>query len=234
MSRWWLLLAASYFVGAIPWGYVIVRWRLGADVRKLGSGNPGATNVLRTTGVVAGVVTLILDVAKGAAPVVAAELMHAPAPVVAGAGLVAVLGHVFSIFLRGRGGKGVATATGALGVLSPFPTLVALAVFVVVVVPTRLVALASVCAAASYPLAAAAADGLGWIDAWPWVVASSSFIAVLIISRHRANIRRLRAGTEPRLARNDEEQSRLDRAGRPKTGLGPAGRRRAEQEKEKA
>ncbi|MCB1033265.1 MAG: glycerol-3-phosphate 1-O-acyltransferase PlsY [Acidobacteria bacterium] len=194
-----MLILASYLLGGIPFSYLIVRWRLGEDVRKLGSGNAGATNVLRTTGVGAGLATLILDVLKGSAAVAAGILTSAPSAVVAVCGLAAVMGHVFPVYLRFRGGKGVATAAGALGLLSPFPMLVALGVFVIVVIPTRFVALASISAAASYPLALAGASALGWISSDGWLLGSTAAIAALIIYKHRDNIRRLRAGTEPRL-----------------------------------
>jgi len=201
MTSWAILLVASYLVGAIPFSYLIVRWKLGADVRSLGSGNAGATNVLRTTGVLEGVGTLVLDVFKGALMGGVAEVMGAPAWVVAGSGLAAVLGHVYPVYLGFRGGKGVATAAGALGVLSPFPTMVAFAVFVIVVIPTRFVALASVSAAASYPLALWATDALGWIEARDWVLEATTAIAALVIWKHRGNLRRLLNGTEPRLER---------------------------------
>lgn len=201
MKLWGLLILSSYLLGAIPFSYLIVRWRLGEDVRSLGSGNAGATNVLRTTGAMAGVTTLILDVFKGAAAVAAAELSAAPPAVVAGCGLAAVVGHVFPVYLKFRGGKGVATAAGALGLLSPFPTLVAVGVFIVVVAPTRFVALASVAAAISYPLTLAGASAAGWISADRWLLGFTTAIAALIIYKHRGNLRRLRAGTEPRLQR---------------------------------
>ena len=201
MKSWGMLLAASYLLGAIPFSYLIVRWRLGTDVRALGSGNAGATNVLRTTGLLEGVGTLVLDVFKGAAVVGVAEVMGAPLWVVAGCGLAAVLGHIYPIYLGFRGGKGVATAAGALGVLSPFPTMVACAVFVIVVIPTRFVALASVSAAASYPLAVWVTDALGWIEAREWVLEATTAIAALVIWKHRSNLRRLWNGTEPRLER---------------------------------
>lgn len=201
MSGWVPLIVGSYLLGGVPFSYLIVRWRLGKDVRTLGSGNAGATNVLRTTGVMAGVVTLILDVLKGSTAVGAADLLGAPAGVGAACGVAAVLGHVYPVYLGFRGGKGVATAAGVLGVLSPLPTLIAFAVFTVVVIPSRLVALASVSSAASYPLAAWAVSRLGWIEARQWLFEASAVIAALIIWKHRSNLRRLRAGTEPRLER---------------------------------
>ena len=193
------LILGSYLLGGIPFSYVIVRWRLGEDVRSLGSGNAGATNVLRTTGVLPGVLTLILDVLKGSLAVAAADLLGAPPKILALCGLAAVVGHIFPVYLGFRGGKGVATAAGALGLLSPFPTLVAMGVFIVVVAPTRYVALASVSAAGELPLSLAGASALGWISAGPWLLSCTSAIAILIIFKHRDNLRRLRAGTEPRV-----------------------------------
>lgn len=199
MTLWIGLIVASYLLGAIPFSFLIVRWRMGEDVRALGSGNAGATNVLRTTGVMAGVVTLILDVLKGSLAVALAVLSAAPSAVIAGCALAAVVGHIFPVYLGFRGGKGVATAAGVLGLLSPFPTLVAVGVFIIVVVPTRYVALASVAAAVAYPLALAGAAALGWISADRWLIGGAAAIAGLIIFKHRENLRRLRAGTEPRL-----------------------------------
>jgi glycerol-3-phosphate acyltransferase PlsY len=206
MSSWSLILGA-YLLGAVPFSYLIVRWRSGKDVRDLGSGNAGATNVLRTTGVAEGVLTLILDMLKGAAAVGTAQAYDAAPEVVAGCGVAAVVGHIYPVYLGFRGGKGVATASGALGSLSPVPTLAALAVFVIVVVPTRYVALASVLATVSYPLALLGASHLGWIVAAPWTLEASIAIAVLVVFKHRENLRRLRTGTEPRLERGtlDEE-----------------------------
>ncbi len=203
------LVLASYFAGAIPFSYLIVRYRLGTDVRKLGSGNAGATNVLRTAGVGAGLMTLILDVVKGAGTVVAAELLGAPPAIVAACGFAAVAGHVFPVYLLFRGGKGVATASGVFGVLSPFPTLVAIGVFVIVAVPTRYVALASVCSAASYPLALWGASRAGWVEAGPWILPAAFGISALVVYKHRENLRRLRNGTEPRLRRGTIEKGEL-------------------------
>ncbi len=193
------LILGSYLLGAIPFSYLIVRWRLGEDVRRLGSGNAGATNVLRTTGVMSGVSTLVLDVFKGALAVGIADLRGAPSAVVAICGLAAVFGHIFPVYLKFRGGKGVATAAGALGLLSPFPTLVAVGVFIVVVAPTRFVALASVSAAVSYPLTLTGASAAGWILSDRWLLGCTTAIAILIVFKHRDNLRRLREGTEPRL-----------------------------------
>ncbi len=206
-SAW--MVVGSYLIGAIPFSFLIVKWRLGEDVRSLGSGNAGATNVLRTSGVLPGLATLILDVVKGAFPVAGAELVGASPETVAACGMAAVAGHVFPVYLLFRGGKGVATAAGVFGVLSPFPTLVALGVFVVVAIPTRYVALASVCSAVSYPLALWAAARAGWIEVGPWTLGVALGIVALVVFKHRENLRRLRAGTEPRLRRGTIDKGDL-------------------------
>src|SRR5262245_17383006 len=125
---------ASYLLGAIPFGLLVARVFAGVDVRAAGSGNIGATNVGRTSGKWLGILTLVLDGAKGAAPVLIAEqVLDQPIAVVAGAGLAAVLGHVFPVYLRFRGGKGVATGAGVFFAISPVAALIATAVFAVVV-----------------------------------------------------------------------------------------------------
>lgn len=204
---WGVLILAAYLVGAISFSLIVVRALRGIDVRTTGSGNAGATNVLRTAGAGPAFLVLVLDVAKGALPVAAARLLEAPGPVIGAAAVAAVLGHVFPVYYGFRGGKGVATATGALAVLAPVPALAALAVFALVVTATRYVSLASITAAALFPLLILAAGGLGWAPpAPPWLLASSAAIAALIVFMHRANVRRLLAGTENRFGRPEEAE----------------------------
>ncbi len=185
-------LAAAYLLGAIPFGYLLVRWKTGRDVRSMGSGNIGATNVLRTTGRAAGLVTLLLDIGKGYAAVwLAGRLTGASPTVMAAAALAVMAGHAFPVFLRFRGGKAVASYLGAFLCLAPLPVLAALLVFMIVVWRTRYISMGSMVASGTFPLAA-------WLIAHPpWVVVGAAAAAgVFIIWRHKENIQRLRAGTE--------------------------------------
>jgi len=200
-----IVLLAAYLLGALPWSVWIARWTRGIDVRTVGSGNPGATNVLRSAGRGPGIAALAADVLKGVAAVVLARLV-APSPAWLGwAALAAVCGHVFSAFLGFRGGKGVATAAGALGAVSPEALAVALVVFAATVALSRYVSLGSILAAVTFPIAL-------WLLAGPALDAearaslavTSSLIALLVLVRHRANIERLLQGTENRLGRPRE------------------------------
>lgn len=194
------LVLGAYLLGSVSFSFLIVRIKEGKDVRTLGSGNAGATNVLRASSLSAAVLTLVLDLGKGVAAVLGTRLLEAPPPVVGGAAFAVVLGHVFPVFLGFRGGKGVATAAGALGALEPLAMLATLAVFVAVVAWKRYVSLGSVVAALVFPLLAWAGHRLGWIpDVTPSVVIASAAIAALVLYRHRSNLVRLRRGTENRL-----------------------------------
>lgn len=187
-----LILVVDYLIGAIPFGYLIVKLRTGKDVRGYGSGNIGATNVLRTMGRAAGVVTLLLDIAKGfvavwlMARVGAHDLFWMSA-----AALAVMAGHAFPVFLKFKGGKAVASFIGAFLFLTPVPLLAVVAVFVIVVAVTRYISLGSVIAAGTFPL------GVWLIMHPPWPVWTAALIAgAFIVYRHRANIERIRAGNE--------------------------------------
>ena len=202
MTRWLLLLAGAYLVGAIPFSWAVVRLVSGKDVRRVGSGNVGATNAMRAAGKGAGALALLLDVGKGVAPVLAARSLQAPPVVVSCVAALAVLGHVYSPFLGFSGGKGVATGAGALGALAPAAAGLAALVFLATVVWKRYVSLASIAAVAAFPLfvllqLVAGGDGLRRADL-PFLV-SSTLVPALIVWRHRGNIVRLRAGVERRL-----------------------------------
>jgi glycerol-3-phosphate acyltransferase PlsY len=160
-------------------------------VRRAGSGNVGATNVARTAGAIPGLITLVLDVGKGAIPVASAIALGVDETVVSLAAFAAVLGHVFSLFTSLRGGKGVATAAGAFLVLAPAALGIALVAFAIVVAASRRVSLASIGAAAALPIALAAMGDRG-----PSLLAAVA-VAALIAFTHRENVRRLIAGTEP-------------------------------------
>lgn len=194
------LVVAAYLLGSVSFGYLIVKIKEGKDVRSVGSGNAGATNVLRTSSLGAAILTLVLDLGKGVAAVLGTRLLEAPPPVVGGAAAAVVLGHVFPVFLGFRGGKGVATAAGALGALEPLAMLATLVVFAAVVLWKRYVSLGSIVAAMVFPLFAWAGHRLGKMPGvTPSVVIASAAIAALVLFRHRSNLVRLLRGAEPRL-----------------------------------
>lgn len=196
---WAAVLVAGYLLGAVPFALIVVRLLTGRDLRRVGSGNPGATNALRAAGPIAGLVVLLLDVGKGALPVLAARALGAPAPVVAAAAVAPVLGHVFSLYLGFRGGKGVATAVGALAALDPWPVVLALAFFGLLVAATRYVSLGSIVLVLAVPALALVLGRLGaGPPAGPYLAAAGA-IAALVVVRHAGNIRRLLTGREPRL-----------------------------------
>jgi len=189
-------LLIAYVLGAIPFGYLLVRMATGADVRTSGSGNIGATNVLRTTGRPAGVATLLLDIAKGYAAVWIAGRLTGEDPLwMALAALAVMAGHAFPVFLGFKGGKAVASFVGAFLCLTPMALLCVLVVFVGVVASSRHISLGSITAAATFPLAV-------WIvQRSPLPVLLAAIIAAaFIIYRHKENIGRLRAGTEHRFS----------------------------------
>ncbi len=192
-------LLVSYLIGAIPFSFLIPKLFFGIDITQHGSGNIGATNVVRTLGKVPGIACFVLDVAKGAGPVAAAQgLAHAPGwlPVVAACG--AIVGHSFSVFMRGKGGKAVATGVGTILALNVLAGLAVLAVWGIVFRLTRVVSIASITAAAVLPgmMLALPRPGLGADPAA--FVAYSLAAAVYVIFRHRSNISRIMLGTEPR------------------------------------
>lgn len=188
-----LLLLFSYLIGAIPSGVVLTRLFGGADVRKSGSGNIGATNVYRVAGRTLGILTLVGDCLKGVIPVLlATNLFALPLPHIALVALAAFLGHCYPIYLGFKGGKGVATALGIFLVLSPLSILCVLGVFVAVLSLWRFISLASISAAATVPFLVLFFEGS------PPLFAATLMIAGIVIWRHRENIRRLRSGTENR------------------------------------
>jgi glycerol-3-phosphate acyltransferase PlsY len=188
-----LLALIAYLLGSVPTGYLVGSWA-GVDVRKAGSGNVGATNVARVVGKRQGLFTLIADAAKGFVPVVIAlKLGLTPVPVVA-VGIAAFLGHLYPVFLRFRGGKGVATAFGVFLGLAPWAAGILALIFAAIVLTGRVVSLGSMVTAACAPLVL-------WLLRYsPALILMSGFIAAMIILRHRENIRRLLSGTEPKLS----------------------------------
>ena len=190
------LVAVAYLLGSIPSALLVVRARTGKDVRREGSGNVGATNATRIGGPAAGVVVTAMDVVKGALPVGAMTVLNPEGGWVAATALAAIVGHCYPVWLRFAGGKGVATAFGAFVVLAPVPALIGLGVWIVVLAVGGWVSLASMVAAAVFPLLAAVLDQPGRA-----MLLGVSLASVLIIVRHQANIRQLIAGSEPRIGR---------------------------------
>jgi acyl phosphate:glycerol-3-phosphate acyltransferase len=196
------IVAGAYLLGSIPTGFLLMRLVRRQDIREVGSGNIGATNVLRSGGKGLGATTFILDVLKGAGAVYLGGLVGGRlAPAVplhtmqALAALCAVLGHVFPVWLRFRGGKGVATGFGVFLVVAPMAALAAIALFAVILVVTRYVSLASIFASLSFPI-------LAWFfssDHSAFVVAVEIAVALLIVVKHQANVNRLISGTESRI-----------------------------------
>ncbi|MDD2762579.1 MAG: glycerol-3-phosphate 1-O-acyltransferase PlsY [Opitutaceae bacterium] len=214
-----LAVVAGYLLGALPFGYLVARAQ-GVDIFKVGSGNPGATNVKRVLGAKAGYTVYVLDALKGAVaagwPLLYARLQH-PAITTDDAGsnlgaidgslaaavlglVAAVLGHSFSCFTRFKGGKGVATASGGLLMLMPAPILIGAAVWFVICFTSRYVSLASILASITVPAAA-------WMLGLPLMLKIvATLLGVVVILRHHANIRRLIAGTEHRWERRPADQ----------------------------
>jgi glycerol-3-phosphate acyltransferase PlsY len=187
-----VLLIAAYLIGGIPFGFVLVKLATGRDVRSAGSGNIGATNVLRTTGWTIAVVTLLLDVAKGFFAVWLMGRFSASSPLWMSAAAIAVMaGHAYPIFLRFHGGKAVASFIGAFLYLTPVPLLAVLIVFVIIVTASRYISLGSILAAGTFPLAV-------WLILHPPlpVFLASLLAGGFIVYRHRANLERIRNGNE--------------------------------------
>lgn len=197
MSRLFLIAAGSYLLGSIPFGYLLVRIFRGEDVRQSGSGNIGATNVSRKSPTL-GALTLILDAAKGFVAVELAVIVSRQDGyrAMAAAALFAVAGHMFPLWLRFRGGKGVATGLGAFLRFSPSATLAAVIIFVVVVAISRRISLGSIVAAALFP---STVWMLG-VTRDPVTLLLIGLCALLIVVKHHQNVRRLLAGEEPRFS----------------------------------
>ena len=197
------VIIAAYFVGAIPFGLLVARFFGVRDIRQLGSGNIGATNVQRTLGMQAAIWVYILDIGKGAGAVLTAAVLTQTAVskdlFLVLVGLAAIVGHIFPVYLRFRGGKGVATASGVLLVLLPLETLIAGVVFLLMVYLTRYVSVASIAAALSLPATVTVEQAFlnQEVSRVYWLL--TVVIGVLVPVTHRHNIRRLLAGTENRV-----------------------------------
>jgi glycerol-3-phosphate acyltransferase PlsY len=192
-----IAIITAYLLGSIPFGYLIVRWKRGVDVRQAGSGATGATNVTRNAGKTAGIATLILDALKGYLAVELARWLtgtNGTSWIIAGAAFAAIVGHIFPVWLHFKAGKGVATGLGVCLAIAPMATGAAALVFLAIVVLTRYVSLGSIVATATMP-------------AWSWlfqkddpdvlrIMTALALSALLIIAKHHENVRRLIAGTE--------------------------------------
>jgi glycerol-3-phosphate acyltransferase PlsY len=204
MNSYFIIAAVSYLLGSIPFGYVLVRIFKGEDVRASGSGNIGATNVARKSPVL-GVATLLLDAAKGlAAVLVASVLFHRPQQqlIMTVAAFFAVVGHLFPVWLKFRGGKGVATSLGAFIMLTPKSIFCMVVLFLLIAIAFRYVSLGSVAVAAAFPLLAWALHE--YTDSRQLVLIA--LVSLLVIWRHRQNIGRLAAGTESRLGHKSKTE----------------------------
>ena len=186
-------IIAAYLIGSVPFALLLTRRRGAVDLRRVGSGNLGAANVLRVRGVTAGLVVAVLDIAKGAASVALAERLTGQPGQAAVAGVAAIVGHIYPVWLRFRGGKGVATACGVFSMLTPFAVPPALAIFIVTVGITKYISLGSVLASLALPPIAYA---FGHSEA---SVAAAFAASAIILFRHRSNLIRLKTGTERRL-----------------------------------
>jgi glycerol-3-phosphate acyltransferase PlsY len=190
-----LPILLGYGLGSLPLGYLVANRMKGIDLRRVGSGNVGAANVYRTAGFGTAIIVVLVDVAKGASSVFFAARFATGAGDPVAAGVAAVIGHVYPVWLRFHGGKGVATACGVFWMLAPLATAISVSVFVLVVWLTRYVSLGSMLATAALP-------PLAWLTDKPVPVLVGAIVAAaVILQRHRANLARLRSGTEPKFRR---------------------------------
>lgn len=187
-----LSVLLGYLAGSVPFAFLLAR-RVGIDVRVAGSGNVGAANVLRTTGTGRAIAVMALDAAKGAGAVLAVHLAAGGASIAVLAGAAAIVGHIYPVWLRFHGGKGIAVAAGVFSVLTPIATGVAASLFLITVGITRYVSLGSIAATVALPPVA------WWAGAPPAVVIAAAGTGALILFRHRTNVGRLRAGTERKM-----------------------------------
>ncbi len=192
------LVAAGYAVGSIPFGYLIAMWLGAGDIRTKGSGNIGATNVVRSVGAAAGALTFLLDFFKGTLIVYAADRI-AGLDTAAAVAVAAVLGHNFPVWLRFKGGRGVAVGAGVFMALTPPAVAIVLGIFAVVVATTRIVSLASLIASGAFPI-------IAWYfyDAPRTVIVAGVIVVGLIFARHSSNINRLIRGREPRFGHRSD------------------------------
>ncbi|MFA7073971.1 MAG: glycerol-3-phosphate 1-O-acyltransferase PlsY [Endomicrobiaceae bacterium] len=189
-----IYLVLSYFCGSIPFAYIISKVFKKIDIRQCGSGNPGATNVFRVVSKPLGILTFFLDALKGFIPVYAAITFNQPVYFLLAVALVTLLGHIFTVFLNFKGGKGVATGCGIFMAFAPVVTLICFAVFVLVLVLSKYVALSSISAAVALPVCLAVFNNSDII------IIFACLVSALVIIRHIENIKRILKGTENKIA----------------------------------
>lgn len=213
----WKLFAVlgAYLMGALPFGFIIVKLIGGGDVRAMGSGSTGATNVTRSVGFKAGLLTYTLDVAKGAGAVLIMRMLDTDPVWTGAAALAAILGHMFPVFLKFRGGKGVATGVGAYLVMVPLAVLSTLVVWIVLFKSRRMVSLASIVATGLVPAWILLWYRLVWV--WPTGFELAFIVAIgclVVIARHYENIGRMLTGTETKFEKKErkkrEKESQID------------------------
>ncbi len=193
------LVIAAYLLGGVPSALFVVWIATGKDVRQEGSGNIGATNATRTGGLAVGAVVTVLDVLKGAVPMWLMSVLNPASGWMAAVLVAVVVGHCYPVWLKFRGGRGVASAFGAYLVLAPWAAVLALVVWVVVLVVSRRVSFASVAATAVFPVLMAL-----MYHPSPTILAAVSAVSILVVFRHRSNIRRLIDGTEPTIGGGED------------------------------
>jgi len=186
----------AYLMGSVSTAILVARLSGLKDPREVGSGNPGATNILRYGGKKAAILTLAGDITKGVIPVVAAHLLNAESPVMAATMLAVFLGHLFPVFHGFKGGKGVATAAGALTALHPWVGLTLVAAWLGTALVTRYSSLSALLAAVTSPVA------VWWFTGEPWRTGATAVMCAILLWRHRSNIRNLLAGKEPKIGKS--------------------------------
>jgi len=199
LAQYAAVLSLSYLLGSVPWGYMLLRWRRGVDIREYGSGRTGMSNVLRTAGGRVAALVLLLDVSKGILAVVLARVVIGPSEAEVAAGLLALIGHNWPVFLGFRGGRGIATGAGVLTIIAPVSAVIGALAFISTTLFSRYLSLGSITGVIAASLTLLALDLL---DLKPTPYTLYGFVAgAMIIWQHRDNIQRIREGSERRLGR---------------------------------
>ncbi len=194
-----IFIVATYLIGSIPTSYIMGKTLKGIDIRKFGSGNVGATNALRVLGTKIGIITLLFDIAKGAVPIIIAKHFGFEGITLVIIAFATILGHIFTIFLKFKGGKGVATSAGVFGALAPIPLLIALSVFIIIVWITKYVSLGSILAAITLFSVELIINIRNNFDEKE-IFALISLITFFIIIKHKTNIKRLLSSSENKIS----------------------------------
>ena len=198
-AQYWAVMPLAYLLGSISWGYMLLQWKMGVDIREYGSGRTGMSNVLRTGGAIAAAVVLTLDIAKGAMAVLIARAVIGTTAAEVTAALIVLVGHNWPVFLQFKGGRGILTALGGLAIMAPAAAVVATATFLIITAWSRYISLGSVIGVMIGAVAVLALALAGWHSNTYMVY---GFIAcAMIIWQHRDNIKRIRQGSERRLGR---------------------------------